>query len=81
MEINRPNHPELTEAELQHLEKLKAVVETALSDGILSDDELDRIKSMIKADRNITYEALRTVHETMHSILGDELPNFDWRPN
>ena len=81
MNVNRLGAKELTPEEVQHLEKLKTVVETALADGVLSADEMDRIKSIIWADGKVTYEELRTVHETMQSIMGDELPPIEWRPN
>ena len=81
MEIERSGAKELTPEEIQHLEKLKAVVETALADGVLTEDELAHIKSIIWADGKVTYEELRTFHKTMQSLMGDELPSIDWRPN
>lgn len=82
MNVNHPGAKELTPEEVQHLEKLKAVVETALADGVLSADEMDQIKSIIWADGKVTYEELRTVHETIQSLVGDdELPSIEWRPN
>ncbi|MEM0980655.1 MAG: HXXEE domain-containing protein [Cyanobacteria bacterium P01_H01_bin.58] len=81
MEIERSGAKALTAKEIQHLEALKAVVETALTDGVLSDGEIAHIKSIIWADGKVTYEELRIFHETMQSLMGDELPAIDWRPN
>ncbi|MEO0538331.1 MAG: hypothetical protein AAF215_31275 [Cyanobacteria bacterium P01_A01_bin.123] len=81
MEIERSNAKALTPEETQHLEKLKAVVEAALADGVLNEDEIAHIKSIIWADGKVTYEELRTFHETIKSFMGDELPSFDWRRN
>ena len=81
MEIERSGAKALTPEEVQHLELLKTVVETALTDGVLQEDEIAHIKSIIWADGKVTYEELRTVHETIQSLLGDELPTLDWRPN
>lgn len=80
MKIERSDAEELTPEEIQHLGKLKAVVEAALADGVLQESEIDRIKSIIWADGKVTYEELRTVHETVRSLIGDELPSLDWRP-
>ena len=81
MEIERSNAKVLTPEEIQHLEKLKAVVETALTDGVLNEDEIAHIKSIIWADGKVIYEELRIVHETIQSLMGDEFPTLDWRPN
>lgn len=80
MNIERPNAKELTPEEVQHLEKLRTVVKTALTDGTLSEYEIDHIKSLIWADGKVTYEELRTLHETSHSVMGDDvvLP-MEWR--
>ncbi|MEM9767853.1 MAG: hypothetical protein AAF892_08240, partial [Cyanobacteria bacterium P01_D01_bin.71] len=79
MEIERSGAKALTSEEIQHLETLKTVVETALADGVINDGELAHIKSIIWADGKVTYEELRTVHETIHSLMGDELPAIEWR--
>lgn len=82
MEIEHKNSKPLTPDEAQHLEHLKAVVENALSDGLLQEEEMTRIKSIIWADGKVTYEELRTVHETIRSFVGDDmvLP-LDWHRN
>ena len=77
MKIELSGAKALTAKEIQHLETLKAMVETALADGVLSDGEIAHIKSIIWADAQVTYEELRTVHETLQSLIGDELPLLD----
>ncbi|MEM8543531.1 MAG: hypothetical protein AAGF66_06010 [Cyanobacteria bacterium P01_H01_bin.119] len=81
MEMEFSGAKALTAEEVQHLEKLKAVVKAALADGVLSDGEIDHIKSIIWADGKVTYEELRAVHTTMQSLIGDELPPLEWRRN
>ena len=81
MDIERSDAKALTTEEIQHLEKLKAVVETALADGMLNESEIAHIKSIIWADGKVTYEELRTVHETMQALMGDEFPPLDWNFN
>lgn len=81
MEVNSPNSKPLTSEELAHLEKLKSVVEKALEDGKFSDYEIERIKSIIRADGKVTYEELRTVNQTIKDVMGDVAPEMEWRAN
>ena len=80
MEIERPNAKPLSPEEIAHLEKLKYVVEKALENGKFSTYEIERIKSIIWADGKVTYEELRTVNETIQSVMGDEAPELEWQP-
>ena len=81
MEVSSPNKKPLTPEELAHLEKLKSVVEKALEDGRFSEGEIDRIKSLIWADGKVTYEELRTIHQTTKDVMGDVVPEMEWRSN
>ncbi|MEM8804969.1 MAG: hypothetical protein AAGF01_02840 [Cyanobacteria bacterium P01_G01_bin.38] len=78
MEIERPNAKPLSPEDIAHLETLKSVVEKALEDGEFSITEMDRIKSIIWADGTVTYEELRTFHETIESVMGDLPPGLEW---
>lgn len=80
MQQNRPNAKSLTPEEIAHLEKIKAFVERALSNGKLSLAEMESIKALMWADGRITYEELRVVHETVELITGDSIPELDWTP-
>lgn len=79
MEIKRPNAKPLSPEEIAHLEKLKSVVEKALEDGKFSTYQVDRIKSIMWADGKISYEELRTLHETVKSVTGNEYPELEWQ--
>ena len=79
MEVNSPNSKPLSPEELSHLEHLKTLVKNALEDGYLSTDEIAHIKSIIWADGKVTYEELQTVHNTIKAVMGDELPEIEWR--
>ena len=81
MEVNSPNSKPLTSEELAHLENLKSVVETALEDGKFSTYEIERIKSIMRADGKVTYEELRTVHQTTKDVMGDVVPEMEWQAN
>ena len=80
MEIKRHNAKPLSPEEIAHLEKLKSVVEKALEDGKFSTYQVERIKSIMWADGKVTYEELRTLNETIQSVMGDESPGFEWQP-
>ena len=81
MEVNSPNSKPLTPEELAHLEKLKSVVEKALEDGTFSTAEIAHIKSIIWADGKVTYEELQTVNQTIKDVMGDVVPEMEWRAN
>ncbi|MDJ0537085.1 MAG: hypothetical protein QNJ70_32155 [Xenococcaceae cyanobacterium MO_207.B15] len=81
MEVNSPNRKPLSPEEVAHLEKLKSVVKKALEDGKFSPEEVAHIKSIIWSDGKVTYEELRTVHQTIKSVTGHELPEMAWQSN
>ena len=78
MEVERPNAQELSPEEMAHLETLKSAIEKALEDGQFSAAEVDRIKSIIWADGKVTYEELRTIHDTIHAVMGEVEPGLEW---
>ena len=79
MEIERPNAKPLSAQQIAHLEKLKSVVEKALENGKFSTYEADHIKSIMWSDGKISYEELRTLHETVKSVTGNEYPELEWQ--
>ena len=78
MEIDRPNAKPLSPEDLAHLETLKSTVEKALDDGTFSSAEIDHIKAIVWADGTVTYEELRTIHETIEAVMGDTPPELEW---
>lgn len=78
MEIDRPNAKPLSPEDLVHLETLKSTVEKALEDGTFSSAEIDHIKAIVWADGTVTYEELRTIHETIEIVMGNTPPGLDW---
>ena len=79
MNIERLNTKPLSSEEIAQLETLKSVVEKALEDGQFSIYESERVQSLIWADGKVTYEELRTVNETIISVMGDISPELEWR--
>ena len=78
MKIERPDAQPLSSEEMAHLEILKAVIEKALRDGEFSVIEIDHIKSIVWADGKVTYEELRTISDTIHSVMGEIPPSLEW---
>lgn len=58
MKISRPNAKNPTAAEIQKLEKLKAIIQRATADGKVTRSELETIKAMEWADGKISVEEL-----------------------
>ena len=78
MKMENPNAKPLSPEEIAHLGKLKSVIEKMLEDGKFSTYEVERIRSILWADGKVTYEELRTVHETIKSVMGDDVPPLEW---
>lgn len=76
--MERHSSKVLSPEDIAHLETLKSVVEKALEDGEFSVAEIDHIKAIIWADGKVTYEELRTVHDTIASVMGDVQPDLEW---
>lgn len=79
MKIERLNAKPLSSEAITQLNTLKSVVEKALEDGQFSTYESERIHSLVWADGKVTYEELRTVRETINSVMGDIPPAVEWR--
>lgn len=79
MKIERPNAKTLSPQEVAQLQILQSTVEKALDDGQFSITEIEQIKAIMWADGKVTYEELRTVRNTIHSVMGDVPPEYEWR--
>jgi len=66
MEIERPGTGQLSLDELQELEKLKAVIEQASTDGILSKSERDNISAIIYRDKKVSPQELDLVRHLIN---------------
>ena len=65
MKSERPNPRELNAEEQQELEKLRAIIESAIADGILTRYERDRISAAMRADGKVTVEELELARTLM----------------
>lgn len=63
MKIERPNAPPLTRSDLAHLDTLRAMVERAIADGVVTQAERSQIDAVIWADGQATPQELDLVQE------------------
>jgi uncharacterized membrane protein YebE (DUF533 family) len=56
MKIERPDYQEPTPDELRELEKLRAMIERAIADGVVTQDEMGIIKQQIISKKNHSAE-------------------------
>lgn len=78
MKVWRSNQAELTPQEQRDLEKLRAIVERAIADGKLSQEEQQEIRAAIFADGKVTPEELTMVREIIKEKLGEAELEYDW---
>ncbi|HIK46693.1 MAG TPA: hypothetical protein IGR64_17735 [Leptolyngbyaceae cyanobacterium M65_K2018_010] len=78
MKVEHPHDRDLTPEELEHLAKLRTLVQEALADGRLSEGEIQSIRSFIHADHKVTVEELRMIRSTLRRTLGDSIVELDW---
>lgn len=58
MKMERPNAKPLSPSELQDLEKLQAMLEQAIADGCVTQDEINLIRAQVHADGKVLFEEL-----------------------
>ncbi|MFB2933781.1 hypothetical protein ACE1B6_00730 [Aerosakkonemataceae cyanobacterium BLCC-F154] len=73
MEIDRPNAKEPTAEELQKLEKLKNIIETAIADGKITSDEYQKIKAAIYAQGKSSTDQFYREIELYRSLVEEKL--------
>lgn len=73
MEFDRPNSQEPTAEELQKLEKLKGIIEKAITDGKITADEHQKIKSEIYARGKSSTEQFYREIELYRSLVQEKL--------
>jgi uncharacterized membrane protein YebE (DUF533 family) len=61
MEVSRPGRQELTLEERRELDKLRAIIDQASADGIITKGERDRISHAMRSDGKVTPEELELV--------------------
>lgn len=78
MEVSRPNQKPASPQDLKDLEHLKKLIEKATSDGLLSAEEMDSIKTLIRADGKVTPEEM----ELCQTLIWDKIQSgeleYEW---
>lgn len=72
MEVSEPNSP-LTPQEKADLDRLKAAIDRALSDGWLSRQEREEIVEMARADKKISQEEIALFKSIQEKIWKGEI--------
>lgn len=78
MEIERPNAAPLTKADLAHLDTLRTIVQKAVADGVVTNDERDYIARVIWADGEATPEELDLVQDLIWSKMQSGDLTLEW---
>lgn len=78
MKVSRPNSKPLSAEELQDLDKLKALIERAVADGVVSHDEIDCISTFMRADGKISPQELDLCQELIWSKIQSGELAYAW---
>jgi len=74
MKIERSNNQEPTPEDIKELERLKNVIEAAISDGKLSTEEINEIRTQARADGKLTVEEVQLYRQLVtEKIASGEL--------
>ncbi|HEY9657122.1 MAG TPA: hypothetical protein V6C65_01565 [Allocoleopsis sp.] len=78
MEISHPHQRELTVEEQQELDKLRAIIERASADGVITKAERDRIAAAMRADGKVTLEELTLVRTLIQEKVANGELVYDY---
>lgn len=78
MKNSQSNNQHSSPEELENLAKLKSVIEVAIANGVLTKDEMETIKSAIRADGKISFEELRLCRELILNKIDSGELEYDW---
>ncbi len=69
MKMERPNAKPLSPEELEDLEKLRVILERAIADGCVTEDEMNAIKACFSADGKVLFEEI----ELCQQLIWDKI--------
>lgn len=78
MKISRPNAKELSSAEIKELENLKLVIERAVADGRISQQEISEISAVFYADGKVTFEELTLYRQLVTDKVAQGFVEFEY---
>lgn len=71
------NSPSAAEDDLDHLMRLRSLVERVIADGKISAEESDELRAALMADGQITADELDLVRLVLRARLGDTPLQFE----
>ncbi len=78
MKFSRTSTNAPSPTELQDLEKLQAIIESAIADGKISKQEMESIRAAMNADKKVSFEELELCRTLIwEKIQAGEL-EYDW---
>jgi hypothetical protein len=78
MEVEHFSTEELLPEDIKQLEKLKRIIEAAVSDGRLSHDELEHIKRIAFAHKKIISEGLKLYSKLILEKIEQGELEYEW---
>lgn len=79
MKVEHPDHPCLTPAELESLDHLRALINRAVSDGVVTKAEMDGIKAALRTEHWVSSQELDLVQELIWSKVQSGDLSLDWQ--
>lgn len=78
MKVSRPNSKPLSAEELKDLDKLKSLIQRVTANGLVSQDEMDAIKTFIRSDGKVTPEELDLCQKFIWSKIESGELEYEW---
>jgi hypothetical protein len=80
MKVEKPNGKPLSREELQNLDKLRALIERCVANGLVSQDEMKQIKDFMRADGKVSTEELELCQKLIWDKIQSGELEYDWTP-
>lgn len=78
MKMERPHAQPLSMQELQDLEKLQALIQRAIADGVVTGDEMTAIKAQMNADGKVLFEELELCQQLIWDKVQKGEIDYGW---
>jgi hypothetical protein len=78
MLIDRPNHEELTDADLESINKLKSILSSVIADGRVSKEDIEIINCAIYAKGKVSIEEITLVRQLIRDQLESGLLIYEY---
>jgi hypothetical protein len=78
MQVEHCSNEELSLEEIEQLDKLRRIIETAVSDGKLSHYQLEHIKSIAFANKKLLLEELQLYRKLILDKIDQRELEYEW---